>query len=101
MHYHSCREDFFPNIQPEPLLVQLKLITSCPIASYLGEETNSPSPATTSFQVVVESDEVSPELLLLQTKESQLPWPLLIRLVLHTLQQLCWPSLDMFQCQDH
>ncbi|KAK4820222.1 hypothetical protein QYF61_021727 [Mycteria americana] len=66
------------------------------IASYLGEETD-PHLSTTSFQAVVESDKVSPQPPLLQTKQSQFPQPLLIRLVLQTLHQLCCPSLDTLQ----
>lgn len=30
MHYYSFREEIFPCIQPEPPLVQLKAVTSCP-----------------------------------------------------------------------
>ena len=45
--------------------MQLQAIPSSPIASYLGEEA-SPNLTTTSFRVVVESDTVSPEPLLLQ-----------------------------------
>jgi len=46
-------------MQPECLLVQFEAITSHPIASYLEEEAD-PHLATTSFQVVVESNNVSP-----------------------------------------
>jgi len=42
----------------------------------------------TSFQVAVESKKVSPQPPLLQTKQSQFPQLLLIRLVLYTLHQL-------------
>ena len=49
--------------------MQLEAIASLPIASYLGEETNTHL-TTTSFQVAVESDKVSPQPPLLQTKES-------------------------------
>ena len=45
---------------------------------------SQPHLSTTSFQVVVESDKVTPEPLLLQTEQSQFPQPLLIRLVLQT-----------------
>jgi len=47
-------EEIFPDIQSKPPLVQLKAISSCPIACYLGKETGIRL-ATTSFQVVVES----------------------------------------------
>ncbi|KAK4822933.1 hypothetical protein QYF61_023433 [Mycteria americana] len=63
---------------------------------YLGEQTNTHL-ATNSFQVVVESDKVSPQPPLLQTKQPQFPQPLLIRLVLQTLHQLRCPSLDTLQ----
>ncbi|KAK4821603.1 hypothetical protein QYF61_025180 [Mycteria americana] len=70
----------FPNIQSKPPLVQLEAISSCPITCYLGEETN-PHLSTTSFQA----------------KQPQFPQPLLIRVVLQTLHQLCCPSLDTLQ----
>ncbi|KAK4820802.1 hypothetical protein QYF61_006927 [Mycteria americana] len=76
-------EEKFPNIQSKPPLAQLEAISSCPITCYLGEETD-PHLSTTSFQVVVESDEVSPQPPFLQAKQSQLPQPLLIRLLLQT-----------------
>ncbi|KAK4831678.1 hypothetical protein QYF61_018675 [Mycteria americana] len=89
-------EEKFPNIQSKPPLVQLEAISSCPITCYLGEETD-PHLSTTSFQVVVESDEVSPQPPFLQAKQPQLPQPLLIRLLLQTLHQLRCPSLDSLQ----
>ncbi|KAK4815135.1 hypothetical protein QYF61_017576 [Mycteria americana] len=70
-------EEKFPNIQSKPPLAQLEAISSCPITCYLGEETD-PHLSTTSFQA----------------KQSQLPQPLLIRLLLQTLHQLRCPSLD-------
>ncbi|KAK4830945.1 hypothetical protein QYF61_014404 [Mycteria americana] len=89
-------EEKFPNIQSKPPLVQLEAITSCPISCYLGEETD-PHLSTTSFQVAVESNKVSPQPPFLQVKQPQLPQPLLIRLLLQTLHQLCCPSLDTLQ----
>ncbi|KAK4830578.1 hypothetical protein QYF61_011756 [Mycteria americana] len=86
----------FPNIQSKPPLVQLEAISSCPITCYLGEETD-PHLSTTSFQVVVESNKVSPQPPFLQAKQSQFPQPLLIRLLLQTLHQLRCPSLDTLQ----
>ncbi|KAK4827978.1 LOW QUALITY PROTEIN: hypothetical protein QYF61_022680 [Mycteria americana] len=86
-------EEKFPNIQSKPPLAQLEAISSCPITCYLGEET-SPHLSTTSFQVVVESDEVSPQPPFLQAKQSQFLQLLLIRLTLH---QLRCPSLDTLQ----
>ena len=78
----------FPNFQPESPLEQLQAILSSPIASYMSEEAD-PHLTTISFQVVVESVKVSPEPPLLQSKQSQLLQPLLIRLVLQTSHQLC------------
>ncbi|KAK4817319.1 hypothetical protein QYF61_009172 [Mycteria americana] len=89
-------EEKFPNIQSKPPLAQLEAISSCTITCYLGEETD-PHLSTTSFQVVVESDEVSPQPPFLQAKQSQLPQPLLIRILLQTLHQLHCPSLDTLQ----
>jgi len=70
--------NFFPNIQPEFPMVQLKTITSHPLTSYLGEEADLHL-ATASFREAVESYKVSPQPPLLQTK-SQFPQPLLVRL---------------------
>ncbi|KAK4816273.1 hypothetical protein QYF61_014345 [Mycteria americana] len=77
----------FPNIQTKPTMaqlearVQLEAISSRPITSYLGEETD-PHLSTTSFQVAVESKKVSPQPPFLRAKKPQFPQPLLIRLVL-------------------
>ena len=67
-------------------------IPSSPIASYAGDEANTHF-TTTSFQAVVENDQVTPEPLLLQTKQSQFPQPLLIKFVLqipHSFLALLW-----------
>jgi len=56
---HSFSKDIFPNIQSEPPLTQLEAIASRPVASYLGEETNTHL-TTASSQVVVESNKVPP-----------------------------------------
>jgi len=56
---HSVSTEIFPNIQSEPPLVQLEAISSRPVASYLGEETNTHL-TTPSCQVVVASNEVPP-----------------------------------------
>jgi len=61
--------------------MQLEAIASHPITSYLGEETNT-CLTTTCFQVVVESNKVSPQPPLLQIKQPQFPQLLLVRLVL-------------------
>ena len=70
--------------------MQLQAISAYPISNNLGEETNTHIP-TTSFQVVVESDKVSPHPPLLQTKQPQLPQLLL------TVPQFRCPSLDTLQ----
>ncbi|KAK4820011.1 hypothetical protein QYF61_017390 [Mycteria americana] len=61
-------DEILPNIQCKPPLTQLEAISSCPIACYLGEETDTHL-ATASFQAVVESNKTcsldpSPALLL-------------------------------------
>ena len=83
---HSFSKEIFPNIKSKPHLTQLEAIASRPIASYLGEETNIRL-TTPSFQVAVESDKVSPQPPILQTKQPQFPQLLLTRLVLQTLHQ--------------
>ncbi|KAK4811097.1 hypothetical protein QYF61_016383 [Mycteria americana] len=80
MLHNPLGEEKFPNIQSKPPLAQLEAISSCPITCYLGEETD-PYLSTTSFQA----------------KQSQLPQPLLIRLLLQTLHQLRCPSLHTLQ----
>ena len=55
---HPFREVVFPNVQPEPSLVQLEAIPSSPITSYMREEVE-PQLTTTSLQVVIESNKVS------------------------------------------
>jgi len=74
----SFGEEIFPSIQPEHPLVQLEAIPSRSITSYVGEEANHHL-TTNSLQVVIESNKVTPECLLLQTEQSQLPQLLLIR----------------------
>ncbi|KAK4820813.1 hypothetical protein QYF61_007207 [Mycteria americana] len=96
---HSLSKEFFPNIQSKPPLLQLEAISSCPITSYLEEEIDTHL-TTTSFQVAVESDKVSPQPPFLQAEQSQFLQPLLIRLLLQTLHQLRCPSLDTLQQQN-
>jgi len=81
MLYNSFREEICAKIQSKPPLTQLEAISLCPIACYLGEETNTHL-TTTSFQVVVERDEVSPEPPFLEARQPQFPQLLLIRIVL-------------------
>ena len=63
------------------------------MASYLGEEVNLRL-TINFFQVVVESNKVSPEPPLLQNEQSQLSQLLLITPVLQTPHQFCCHSLD-------
>jgi len=81
MSDHSFVMEIFPNNQSKPPVMQLEAIASRPIASYLGEETNT-CLTTTSFQVVVESNKIPPQPPLLQTKQCQFLQPLLLKLVL-------------------
>ncbi|KAJ7424515.1 hypothetical protein WISP_28382 [Willisornis vidua] len=76
---HSLCKEFLSNVQTKPPLAELEPVSSCSTAGCLREETN-PHPATTSFQVVVESDDISPEPPLLQAKQPQVPQPFLIGL---------------------
>jgi len=78
MLHNPFGEEIFPNTQAKPLLVP-EAVSSHPVTSYLGEETNTHL-TTTSFQVVVESKVVSHQPSLLQSKQSQFPQPLLINL---------------------
>ena len=50
----------FHNVQPESLVAQPEAIPFCPIASYIEREVN-PHLAAASFQIIVESDKISPE----------------------------------------
>ncbi|KAF4788092.1 hypothetical protein TURU_164537 [Turdus rufiventris] len=77
-------EEFFPNIQTKPAVGQHEVISSGSVIFCLGEETDIRL-ATSSFQVVVESDEVPPEPPFLQAEHPQ------------TLPQPRCPSLDTFQ----
>ncbi|KAJ7423221.1 hypothetical protein BTVI_10719 [Pitangus sulphuratus] len=89
-------EEIFPNIQSKPPLVQLEAISSHPVTCYLGEETDTHL-SVTSFQVVVESDKVTPEPPFPQVKQPQFPQLFLISLVFQTIDHLCCPSLDTLQ----
>ena len=78
---HSFSEEVFPNIQSKPPLMQPEAVSSCSITSNSGEETSTQL-TITSFQVVVESNKVSPQPSVLQSKQPHFSQPLLIRLVL-------------------
>jgi len=51
MIYDSSSKAIFPNIESKTPLMQLEAIASRPVASYLGEETNTHL-TTTSFQAL-------------------------------------------------
>jgi len=57
---HPFREVVIPNVPPESSLAQLEAIPSRPITSHPREEAD-PQLTTTSLQVVLESNKVSPE----------------------------------------
>jgi len=57
---HPFREVVFPNVQPESSLAQLEAIPSSPTTSHPREEAD-PQLTTTSLQIVIESNKVSPE----------------------------------------
>ena len=75
---HSFSKEIFPNVQSKLPLTKLEAVSSHPIASYLVEETNTHL-TTTSFQVVVVSNKVSPQPPLLQNKQSQFLQLLIVR----------------------
>ena len=85
LHCHPFWEDIFPSIQPDPSLVPLKAITSCPIVSYTGAEAN-PHHTPASFQGVIESNKIS--LVFLSSRLLQVPVPsaIPITLVLQSLR---------------
>ena len=65
VHHRSLGEGIAPNSQPEPPLAQRQPIPSRPMA--VPWEQRPTPPHTASFQVIAESQEVSPEPPLLQT----------------------------------
>ena len=77
MSDHSLGEVFLNAQSP---LAKLEAIPSRPIASYMGEDAD-PHLTSASLQADVDSNKVSPEPPLLQTKQSQLLQLLLIGLV--------------------
>lgn len=64
-------DKIFTRILSKPPLMQPEAISSHPLDSYLGEQTNPHLPSA-SFQVVVESDKVPPEPPFLQTKSMKM-----------------------------
>lgn len=68
-------------------MVQLKAVSLCAVICHWRKETDT-FLAATSFQVVVESNDVSPGPSLLQTKQPQFLQPLLICFVFLSCHQL-------------
>ena len=75
--------------------MQLKAIIVCPVAVTWGRRL-TPTSLHPLFREL-ESNNVSPDPVLLQTKQSQFPQLLLVRLVLQALHQLP-VSLPFFGC---
>lgn len=73
---HLFSGEILPVVQPEPPLAEFEAMYP-----FLGEEADSHL-TTTSFQIVVESNEVSAELPFFQTKQPKLPQLPLIRVTL-------------------
>ena len=67
-------EEFFPNIQSKPPWCNLRPFPLV-LSLVTWEKRPDPHLPTTSFQVVVESNQVSPEPPPLQAKQSQFPQP--------------------------
>jgi len=88
-----CKE-VFPGIQPKSPPVQLEAISSHPVTCHQGEETN-PALTAITFQVFEESNKVSPQPFLPQTKQPQFLQSFLIG---HILQPCC-PSLDLCEAE--
>ncbi|KAK4818987.1 hypothetical protein QYF61_022818 [Mycteria americana] len=93
---HSCafKISFLKNVQPSWTPLPFRTASQGTVSTSLLKR---PKSALRKSKVVVESDKVSPQPPLLQTKLSLFPQPLLIRLVLQTLHQLRCPSLDTLQ----
>lgn len=70
---HLFSGEILPVVQPEPPLAEFEAMYP-----FLGEEADSHL-TTTSFQIVVKSNEVSAELPFFQTKQPKLPQLPLIR----------------------
>ena len=72
---YSVYEEVHANIKSRPPLAQLEIILFCLISYHLRKE--SDLLAATSFPVVVESDKMSPQPHIFQTKKLQFPQLLL------------------------
>lgn len=67
---HTLCEEIIPDIQPKTPLTQLETFSLCPITCHLRKGTDTLLTATSS-QIVVESDEVSPQTSFLWTEKTQ------------------------------
>ena len=73
-------EEIFPDIRSKPSLAHLEAVFSYPVTSFLGEEIDTHL-TTISFEMVVESNKVSPQPGFLQAKQPQFPQLLLVGVV--------------------
>jgi len=90
-----CKE-VFPDIQPKPLLAQLEAISPRPVTWHQWEETK-PALALSTFQILEESNKVSPQPPLPQTKQPQFLQSLLGGHILQALHQPCCCSFHQLQ----
>lgn len=81
------------NVQSVPPIVQFKAVALSLVLSFVTDSLLT----ATSFQVVVESNDVSPRLPLLQTKQPQFPQPFFICLVFLSCHQLHSNSLHSLE----
>ncbi|KAK4814499.1 hypothetical protein QYF61_020861, partial [Mycteria americana] len=94
---HLLGDGDLSGLRDKKIRVDIAWMVTQPLSLVTDGEGPNPHLATASFQVVVESDKVSPQPPFLQAKPPQFPQLLPISLVLQTLHQLRCPSLDTFQ----
>ena len=90
-----CKE-VLPDIQPKLTLAQLQAISPHPVTCHQWEETN-PALTISTFQILEESNEVSPQPSFPHTKQPQILQLLLVWHILQALHRPCCPSLDLLQ----
>jgi len=83
---------FFPDIQPKSSLMQLEAISSRPVTCHQWEGT-TPTLAVSTFQILEESNKVSPQPPFRQTKQPQFLQSTLVGHILQALHKPCCPSL--------
>ena len=83
----------FSHIYVEAPTFQLAPDAPCPIFGCCWEDPDSILLTLTPY-IFINLNEVTPQSLLLLPKEKQLPQPLLVREILHSLSQLCGSALD-------